>query len=440
MTKRVSAGPGTHEAGVANAGEPQPAAQLGKADPTVAHSGQSHCPFHRTVDLLQRLAPGKMRVGFLLGAGCPQAVRVKRGDKTVPLIPDIVGLTNDVKALLDGDNELVSVAASAWERVASRGIKQLTVEDVLSHIRSLDSLSGPNGIDGFPRASLAGLDRRICEHIKTITSQKLSALDTPYHKLASWIQAIPRDKPVEVFTTNYDLLLEQAFEEHCVPFFDGFIGSNDAFFDHESMNAEDLPARWARLWKIHGSINWWMTPQQRIRRSRDIREGEQLLIYPSHLKYDQSRAMPFLAMLERLSSFLRTHQCVLITCGYSFGDQHVNAAIEQGLANNPNAACFGMLFKDRAEAPNALTLARRRANLSILAADGAVIGTVERDWHDEVRDNNPAFPIAVVKNMPTTRTNAPPERCKWALGDFATLGAFLGHQLASRNIEQEAPK
>ena len=202
---------------------------------------------------------------------------------------------------------------------------------------------------GFTSEILEKLDLTICEQVREIVSKSLPTSDTPYHVLASWIQAVPRERPVEIFTTNYDLSLEQALEEQLVPYFDGFVGSDSAFLDLDSMIAkDDLPARWARLWKIHGSINWWMTAKQTIRRSRDKVKGEQLLIYPSHLKYDQSRQMPYYAMLDRLRVFLRSGQCVLLTCGYSFGDEHINALIAQGLSGNSNAACLAMIFNDRA--------------------------------------------------------------------------------------------
>ena len=111
--------------------------------------------------------------------------------------------------------------------------------------------------------------------------------------------------------THLDVYKRQ--EERRVPYFDGFVGSDNAFLDLESMAEDDLPPRWARLWKIHGSINWWMTDKKKLRRSRDKGEGEQLLIYPSHLKYEQSRQMPYYAMLDRLRVFLRSDQCVLLT-------------------------------------------------------------------------------------------------------------------------------
>lgn len=404
-------------------------------------NAMTHCPYRRTTDLLQRLAPGKMRIGFFIGAGCTLAVQVSDGEKSKPLIPEITGLTASVKGFLDSDDELKVVAQTAWERVIGRGIHIPTVEDVLSHIRTLKSLCG-NGnatIDGFSKDLLVKLDLIICERIREIVNKALPTNNTPYHKLASWIQAIPRDKPVEIFTTNYDLLLEQALEEQRVPYFDGFVGSDSAFLDLESMAEDDLPARWARLWKIHGSVNWWMTEKRKIRRSRDKVEGEQLLIYPSHLKYDQSRQMPFYAMLDRLRVFLRSDQCVLLTCGYSFSDEHINAYIGQGLSGNPNAACIGMIFNDRSDVPKAIELAKQHANLTLLAADGEVAGTVERNWHSVIKDTNPAYSIAVGTGLTDLRTKAPVEQCKWLLGDFAALGEFLAHQLSSRDIEQGTP-
>lgn len=393
----------------------------------------AHCPYRRTTDLLQRLAPNKMRVGFFIGAGCTLSVQGLDGK---PLIPGIAGLTRQVKDSLADQDEFKQAADMAWSRVLARGISKPTVEDVLSHVRTLKSLCGTGEIDGFSVASLDGLDRVICEQVRDIVSKPLPTRDTPYHKLASWIQAIPREKPVEIFTTNYDLSLEQALETQLVPYFDGFIGSDSAFLDLDSMAEDDLPPRWARLWKIHGSINWWMTAKQKIRRSRDLVKGEQLLIYPSHLKYDQSRQMPYYAMLDRLRVFLRSDQCVLITCGYSFGDEHINAILAQGLSGNPNAACLGMLFEDRDAAPKAVDLAKRHANFTLLASDGGIVGTIDRRWDNKSKDSNPAYPIAVSADVSAGGSSTAAQGCRWLLGDFTALGRLLAHQLSTRDIEQ----
>lgn len=401
----------------------------------------TYSPWRRATDLLQLLAPGKMRIGFLIGAGCPLAIRVPDGSTEKPLIPDIAGLTERVKKAIADDGNLKAESEKVWNRVVLRGIARPTIEDVLSHIRTLSSLCPKKGeIDGFPGEKLIKLDQAICLEVKNVVSQTLPANDTPYHALASWIQAISRDKPVEIFTTNYDLLFEQALEEQRVPYFDGFVGSDSAFLDLESMAEDDLPARWARLWKIHGSVNWWMTEGEKIRRCRDNLGGKQLLIYPSHLKYDQSRQMPYYAMLDRLLAFLRSDQCVLITCGYSFADQHINAFITQGLSGNPNAVCVGMIFNDRADASEAVELAKRYPNLTLLAADGAVIGTIDRDWDsDNKNDHEPNYRIAVAAagtELPVSRTKASKNQNRWLLGDFGAFGRLLAHQLSSRRIER----
>jgi SIR2-like domain len=406
------------------------AATLAESPP--GSTSLAHCPYRRTTDLLQCLAPNKMRVGFFIGAGCSLSVK---GDDGMPLIPEIAGLTKLVKTHLDSDDELKAVAQTAWDRVTARDIPSPTIEDVLGHIRTLKSLCGKGNIDGFSANLLGKLDLAICEKVREIVKKDLPANDTPYHILASWIQAVHREKPVEIFTTNYDLLIEQALEAQRVPYFDGFVGAHSAFLDLESMAEDDLPARWARLWKIHGSINWWMNDKMNIRRSCDNVKGEQLLIYPSHLKYDESRQMPYYAMLDRLRVFLRSGQCVLLTCGYSFGDEHINAYIAQGLSGNPDATCLGLIFNDRINAPKAVKLAKRHANLTLLAADGGVIGTLDRNWDKAIKDTNPAYPIAVGTELPETRTKAPADQCKWLLGDFAALGRFLAQQLSSRDIE-----
>ena len=79
-----------------------------------------------------------MRIGFFIGAGCSLA-------EGGPLIPEIAGLTKQVKEHLDGDETLKAVAQTAWDRVIARGIPTPTVEDVLSHIRTLKSLCGRRG-------------------------------------------------------------------------------------------------------------------------------------------------------------------------------------------------------------------------------------------------------------------------------------------------------
>ena len=43
---------------------PPPAEAPAQASAPQVASQPAHCPYRRTIDLLQRLAPGKMRIGF----------------------------------------------------------------------------------------------------------------------------------------------------------------------------------------------------------------------------------------------------------------------------------------------------------------------------------------------------------------------------------------
>jgi len=135
-------------------------------------------------------------------------------------------------------------------------------------------------------------------------------------------------------------------------------------------------------------------------------------------------------MLDRLKAFLARGQAVLITCGYSFSDQHLNEVILQGLAGNPTAICFGLLHGDRSKYPEAVSRARKQSNLSLLAVDGAVLNTIERDWRSDKRDEHQLHGLAVQTGNLGDRTISPDERCKFLLGDFKSFGLFLAQHLA----------
>lgn len=396
----------------------------------IVSDSPTHCPYRQAMLLQQSLASDKMRVAFLLGAGSPVSIRIPDGEGTKPLIPDIQGLTGNVRNSLDGIEEYKKSIEVIIKRLNDNGIAHPNIEDILSHVRAMHDVAGNSNIDGLSKDDLGKLDEQICKLTTEVVKSKLPNVITPYHQLATWIGGIKRTYPVEVFTPNYDLLMEQAFEERRVPYFDGFVGSRHTFFDLISMENDILPPRWARLWKVHGSINWWRNPKGDVERRNEIVPGNRQMIYPSHLKYDQSRRMPYFAMIDRLRAFLTQGQAVLVTCGYSFGDQHLNDVILQALNGNPNAVCFGLLFGDRSSAPEAVLQASKNPNLSVLAVDGAVLGTVERDWRSDDKPEHPLHGLAVKTGDLKDRTAAPESRCKFLLGDFKSFGEFLAQQLS----------
>lgn len=378
-----------------------------------------------------------MRVGFFLGAGCPLAVDVPPGSGNWPLIPDIAGLTDAIRATVGVDPVHKDSFQKVLTQIGDSPTTKKTVEQVLTRLRALLEVVDATPFDGMAKTDLVALDKAICRAIDSVMRKRLPARSTPFHQLAAWIGSITRAHPVEVFTSNYDLLIEQALEECGVPYFDGFSGSDRTFFDVPSMEQLNLPPRWARLWKVHGSINWWKTKDGEIQRRENGDSDASQMIHPSHLKYDESRKMPYLAMQDRLRSFLARGQAVLVTCGYSFLDGHLNHAILDGLGGNPSAVCFGLVYGDRGAAAAAIEKVGHRGNLRLLGADGGVLGTISREWHSTAKSDSPFHGNAVCVGPMPKRTAAPEDRCKFCLGDFKALGAFLADQLADRSQFQE---
>lgn len=405
---------------------------------TASAALQVHCPYRQASLLQQALTPDKMRVAFFLGAGCPVAIRIPNGSgATDPLIPDIAGLTKQVRSKIEESDKFKTGFSVILKRLSDAGIAEPNIEQILTHVRALNDVIGGGSIDELTKIALNDVDDEICRLTTQVVGAKLPGDDAPYHHIATWIGGIQRAHAVELFTPNYDLLMEQALEQRRVPYFDGFVGSANTFFDVASMEQDNLPARWSRLWKVHGSINWWRTPLGNVERRISTEKGDRQMIYPSHLKYDQSRRLPYLAMLDRLKAFLSRGQAVLITCGYSFSDQHLNEVILQGLSGNPTAICFGLLHGDRANYPEAVSRARKQSNLSLLACDGAVLNTIERDWRSDTKEEHLLHGLAVQTGEMKSRTASPPERCKFLLGDFKAFGLFLAQQLARGEDNEE---
>ena len=374
-------------------------------------------------DLNEALSQEKRPLAILLGAGCPVSIRVSDGQGGMgPLIPDVAGLTDRVAAHLAGDAHFQVLLG----HFAEDAKENANIEHMLTQVRNLKRVVGASSARGLDGAALAQLETKICAMVAKETSKLLPTTVTPYHRLARWIRSIERSHAVTIFTTNYDVLAEQAFEEEDVPFFDGFSGSHRPFFDLRAIEEDALPLRWTRLWKLHGSVTWRIgtEPRRAVYRAglNDDMPGD-LLIHPSELKYDQSRRMPYLAMFDRLRAFLRQPAALLVTCGYSFVDEHINEALVEGLAANPSAATFGLLFKKLAEERGAVALASRvPRNLSLLSADRAVIRQVEADWWDP--DAQQQQPPAV-----TNSGSSPP--CGFGLGDFEAFGTFLSRLAAA---------
>lgn len=381
-----------------------------------------HNPDRYMVDLRQILSQGKKRIGLLVGAGAPVAVKVNSADKLdnggKPLIPDIATLTTDVIDLLDsGDKTVITTLGPELGNSPN-------IETILTRVRKLSQAIGKAKVHGLNGDDYNALSERICSKIGNIVAPTLPKEPNPFTELVSWIGGTLREHPVEIFTPNYDLLIEEAFERFRLPYFDGFTGAYRPFFDPASISDDLLPARWSRVWKIHGSLGWEVNEDTIIRTGS--REATKL-IYPDHLKYDQITRQPYSALFERLREFLTTPDSLLLCTGFSFFDAHITAVLDEALAANTHTAIFAFQFCPLSEEGSAVKLAISRPNLSVYARDGAVISGVQGKW----QPGQP--PSDEWENIRSTfwKSRSADSSGEFLLGDFAKLARFFALAQAS---------
>ena len=328
-----------------------------------------HNPDQYMAALRTIIAQGRKRIGLLIGAGAPAGMA--KEDGSYPLVPAVEGLTKQVLLALK----------PSYEKQTAALLDELDkgdIETLLSRIRSLSKVIGTTKHHDLDAKGYEAFGEAICGEIGKIVNVQLPNATSAYSELVAWITGTARDNPVEIFTTNYDLLLEEAFERTHAPYFDGFTGGREPFFDPTSVSSNDLPARWTRIWKLHGSLGWKASGNGNV-----IRTGLSSathLVFPEHLKYDQTQKAPYAALLDRLRAFLGTPDTLLISIGFSFADAHVAARVDEGLAGNPSASVFAFQFKPIAEEVSACDLARKRPNFSVYARDQGMINGILGPW------------------------------------------------------------
>ena len=376
-----------------------------------------HNPDLYMADLRQILSQGRKRIGILIGAGAPTAIRVDGENRILedgghPLIPDVAGLTAAVESAL-----------SQEDRVVIDALKQeltglINIETILTQVRKLAQAIGSACVHGLDAAGYDDIAQRICGEIGRCVNASLPQGPNPFSEVASWISGTRRAHSVEIFTPNYDLLIEEALERARTPYFDGFSGSYRPFFDAASVSTDVLPPRWTRLWKLHGSLGWSVTNDTVVRTgSREATE----LIYPDHLKYDQVTRQPYSALFERLRTFLTSPDTLLLCSGFSFLDAHICAVLDESMAANSHSAIFAFQYKTLSKEEAVTSMASSRPNLSVYARDGAIINGVSGRWEPGQPPNEEWEAIRQTFWHPASEAS----NGEFLLGDFAKLSRFL---------------
>ena len=197
--------------------------------------------------------------------------------------------------------------------------------------------------------------------------------------------------PVEFFTTNYDTLIEDALALSSVPYDDGFSGGGVAFW--AGYNRDSNPTSKARIVKLHGSIDWVALKDdasQLLRvRHHDVYPApkNQVVIYPQSTKYVNTQLDPFAALFQRFRANLADgSERVLLVCGYSFGDEHINQDIEVAMST-PDSQLTLVAFSEEKDAlPTVLDSWRKTSwgdRVYVVSTKGLYNGSRGPFWEKE---------------------------------------------------------
>jgi hypothetical protein len=339
----------------------------------------------------QLLVSDKKKIAFLFGAGTSFA----RRNEDAPYIPAVKEMTEMIEEKKK-KKEIYKTAIAEIKAEFSADFIEFNIENILSNIEDKIRIIGNGKLNNLNKNDLEGLAKFIREEIREIVSvhKKFKENNVQFlvqYDFAKWVKNADRKYAIEIFTTNYDYLFEIGLEEVGVPYYDGFTGGYMPFFNPSSLEGMDYLPQQTKLWKIHGSLGLHEIVTSKthkiIRKSSD---SEDLLIYPSTLKYSNSKKMPYVAFIDRLNDFLKQDDAVLFVCGYSFGDEHINERILSALNTNSTSHVFVFYYdivRDKEGKKYLLTkdsklaqIALNNKRISVLGARNAIIGFTYGKW------------------------------------------------------------
>jgi hypothetical protein len=187
---------------------------------------------------------------------------------------------------------------------------------------------------------------------------------------------------VWVFTTNYDLLLEDACSEVGIKVVNGFFGAITRSFSEREFSLVSGVTSGStfspeseltvRLIKLHGSVSWYRKGD-RIFEAAPSGIGKQdarCMVLPRRTKVIETLSSPYDRLFHVSSSILGGKCKHLISAGFSFGDSHINDTLI-----TPKIASGAISFSNFCEfEPEGINSSRNRPNVLHVCKDKKVVG------------------------------------------------------------------
>lgn len=232
-----------------------------------------------------------------------------------------------------------------------RGLKILKKTEEASNLeKDLDEI-----IRGFAQ-SILSTERAIAVGDEKKRNEAYAVLE---NFLLSFASRTGNRERLNIFTTNYDRLIEVGAELAGIHLMDRFVGTMMPIFRSSRLNLDihyNPPGirgepRYlegvARITKLHGSIDWIQNKGE-IRRiglpfgAEDIlpylqapglyqADALKVMIYPNSAKDRETAEYPYVELFRDFAASICRPNSTLVTYGYGFGDEHINRVIQDML-------------------------------------------------------------------------------------------------------------
>lgn len=211
------------------------------------------------------------------------------------------------------------------------------------------------------------------EKIKVGESERIKFISL-LNKIIDNRQSSILHKIINLFTTNYDHLLEIALEKSNSEYVDGFSGKLQPMFSTSkygmiysrqtsisSMTSEIVTFN---LYKLHGSLNWYLDESNifsceivsRIKKINStigddndfLNEYNKLaIVNPSKSKLNKTVLdVNYYDQLRMLSNEMEKNNSILISFGFSFNDEHIRQITYRFLKGNPTLSLIILSFNE----------------------------------------------------------------------------------------------
>ncbi|WP_231037655.1 SIR2 family protein [Pectinatus frisingensis] len=201
--------------------------------------------------------------------------------------------------------------------------------------------------------------------IFTAEDKKIEAFNTLVMFLMSFASRTGTRDRLNIFTTNYDRLIEAGADIAGLHLIDRFVGSLTPIFRSSRLDIDmhyNPPGirgepRYlegvAKYTKLHGSIDWlsinknirkislpfgatdidpyFKMPKYKlencVQNVPDVPDFSRIMIYPNSSKDRETAEYPYVELFRDFAAALCRPNSTLVTYGYSFGDEHINRVI-----------------------------------------------------------------------------------------------------------------